>query len=216
VSEIGTNAGRALASNAERGQIWEEFSSESYKDSPPVRISGLVNPLHPSLRLPAIEATGGRGYYRTPSLANVWATAPYLHNNSVGVYNGDPSVAGRLAAYKSGMEMLLWPERRAGLKSIRRTTEKSRFEFEEGSSVCVARNTPIDLIANVRVPPREHIGRDKLVDSVLCGVTGSGAVNGLFLHMDNAPDFVEDHGHTYGAELADADKRALMEYMKTF
>jgi hypothetical protein len=29
---------------------------------------------------------GGRGYYRTPSLISVWATAPYLHNNSVGDY----------------------------------------------------------------------------------------------------------------------------------
>jgi hypothetical protein len=216
VSEIGTNAGRALATNAERGQIWEEFSSESYKNSSPVKVSGLVNPLHPSLQLPPIEATGGRGYYRTPSLINIWATAPYLHNNSVGLYNSDPSVAGRLAAYKSGMEMLLWPEWRPGLKSIRRTTEKSRFEFEEGASVCVARNTPVDLIANAHVSPREHLRRDKFFDDVLCRITGSGAVNGLFLHMDNAPDFVQDRGHIYGAELADADKRALMEYMKTF
>ena len=52
VSEIGTNAERALATNAERGQIWEEFSSESYKTSPAVRVMGLVNPLHPLLRLP--------------------------------------------------------------------------------------------------------------------------------------------------------------------
>ena len=42
-SEIGTNAGRALATNAERGQIWEEFSSESYKNAPPVKVSGLVD-----------------------------------------------------------------------------------------------------------------------------------------------------------------------------
>jgi hypothetical protein len=216
VSEIGTNAERALATNAERGQIWEEFSSESYKTSPPVRITGLVDPLHPLLRLPALESTGGRGYYRTPSLINVWATAPFLHNNSVGLYNGDPSVAGRLAAYESAMSMLLWPERRPGLGSIRRTTERSRFEFEEGGSFCVAKNTPVDLIANIHVAPREHFGRDKLLDNLLCQITGSGAINALFLLMDNAPDFVEDRGHTYGAGLADADKRALIEYMKTF
>jgi hypothetical protein len=221
VSEIGTNAERALASNAERGQIWEQFSSESYKDAPPVRVSGLVDPLHPLLRLPPVEATGGRGYYRTPSLVNIWATAPFLHNNSVGPYNGDPSVAGRLAAYRSAMELLLWPERRLGLKSIKRTTQQSRFEFEEGSTLCVARNTPIDLIANVHISPKDgtpksHFQRDKLLDNVLCGITGSGAVNGFFLLMDNAPDFVEDRGHTYGSGLADADKRALIEYMKTF
>jgi len=216
VSEIGTNAERALATNAERGNLWEEFSSETYKNSPPVRVGGLVNPRLPLLPLPTKRATGGTGYYRTPTLANVWATAPFLHNNAVGLYNGDPSVAGRLAVYESGMEMLLWPERRPGLKSIRRTTEKSRFEFDEGSSVCVARNTPIDLITNVHVAPREHSGRNKLLDNVLCGITGSGMVNGLFLLMDNAPDFVQDRGHTFGATLPDADKRALIEYMKTF
>jgi mono/diheme cytochrome c family protein len=216
VSEIGTNAERALASNAERGQIWEEFSSETYKDAPPVRVSGLIDPLNLLLPLPAVEATSGRGYYRTPSLANVWATAPFLHNNSVGLYNGDPSVEGRLAAYESGMEQLLWPDHRAGLKSIQRTTVRSRFEFEEGSSFCVARNTPIDLITNIRVAPREHFGRDKLMDNILCRITDSGAVNPLFLLMDNAPDFVQDRGHTYGAGLAEDDKRALIEYMKTF
>ncbi len=216
VSEIGTNAERALATNAERGQIWEEFSSQSYKSAPAVRVTRLTDPLHPLLRLPPVEATGGRGYYRTPSLVNIWATAPFLHNNSVGLYNGDPSVAGRLAAYENAMTLLLWPERRAGLGSIRRTTEKSRFEFGDGSSLCVARNTPIDLIVNVRVAPREHFGRDKLLDNLMCRITGSGAVNALFLPMDNAPDFVQDRGHNYGAGLTDADKHALMEYMKLF
>jgi hypothetical protein len=216
VSEIGTNAERALATNAEGGGIWEEFSSESYKTSPSVRVTGLVNPLHPLLRLPSLEATGGRGYYRAPSLVNIWATAPFLHNNSVGLYNSDPSVAGRLAAYESAMEMLLWPERRPGLMSISRTTEKSRLEFEGGSGVCVAKNTPIDLIANIQVAPREHFGQIKFLDNLLCQITGSGAMNALFLLADNAPDFVQDRGHDYGARLGDADKRALIDFMKMF
>lgn len=50
----------------------------------------------------------------------------------------------------------------------------------------------------------------------MCRITGSGAVNAFFLPMDAAPDFVQDRGHTYGAGLADADKRALIEYMKVF
>ena len=94
--------------------------------------------------------------------------------------------------------------------------EKSRFKLEDGVSVCVARNTPIDLITNIEVAPRGHSNRNALLDSVLCGITGSGAVNGLFLFMDTVPDFVQDRGHTFGATLADADKRALIEYMKTF
>ena len=216
VSEIGTNAERALATNAQRGQIWEEFSSETYKDAPAVRVTRLVDPLHPALRLLPVKASGGRGYYRTPSLANVWATAPFLHNNALGLYNADSSVEGRLAAYESAMELLLWPEKRPGLKSIRRTTEKSRFEFENGNNLCVARNTPTDLIANVHVSPRENFGRIKLPDKLTCQISGSGAMNPLFLLMDNAPDFVEDRGHTFGATLPDADKRALIEYMKLF
>jgi hypothetical protein len=216
VSEIGTNAERALASNAESGHIWQEFSSESYKTSAAVRVQRLANPVLPLLPVPAVKATGGRGYYRTPSLVSAWATAPFLHNNSVGMYNGDPSVAGRVAAYESAMTMLLWPERRLGLNSIARTSQKSRFEFEDGGGVCIAKGTPIDLIANVNVSPKEHAGRNKLQDKVLCGITGSGALNGAILLFDNAPDFVEDRGHTYGAALSDADKRALIEYVKTF
>jgi hypothetical protein len=30
------------------------------------------------------------------------------------------------------------------------------------------------------------------------------------------PDLVLDHGHTFGASLSDAEKRALIEYVKTF
>ena len=36
---------------------------------------------------------GGRGYLRTASLVSIWATAPFLHNNSLGTFSGDPSVA---------------------------------------------------------------------------------------------------------------------------
>ena len=32
---------------------------------------------------------------------------PTLHNNSVGIYNADPSLAGRMAAYEDGMTKLL-------------------------------------------------------------------------------------------------------------
>jgi len=217
VAEIGTNAERALATNAERGQIWEEFSSETYKNSPAVRLTRLPDPLWARLLRPSVIASGGAGYYRTPSLVGVWATAPFLHNNAIGLYNGDPSVAGRLAAYESAMEQLLWPERRAGRSSIRRTTQRSQLVLDDGRSLCIRRNTPIDLITNIRVAPRQpSTSRSKLLDRMLCQITGSGALNPLFLHMDNAPDFIQDRGHTYGAEVTDEDKRALMEYVKTF
>jgi hypothetical protein len=51
---------------------------------------------------------------------------------------------------------------------------------------------------------------------LFCHLTGTGGLNELFLLTDNAPDFVQDRGHTYGAALPDEDKRALIEYLKTF
>jgi cytochrome c5 len=216
VSEIGTNIERAMASNATEGHIWQEFSSDTYKQQPAVHITGLVNPLHPSLTLLPVEATGGRGYYRTPTLATLWATAPFLHNNSVGLFNADPSIAGRLAAYQDAMEKMLWPERRPGVKTIRRTSVASTFTYQEGGTVCIAKGTPIDLMTNVDLVTPEKFRKDNEWSRLLCHLTGTGALNESFLLVDNAPDFVQDRGHTYGAKLPEADKRALMEYMKTF
>jgi len=216
VSELSTNSERAMASNATEGHIWQDFSSDTYKKLPDVHVSGLVNPLHTSLHLLPFEATGGRGYYRTPTLANIWATAPFLHNNSVGLFNNDPSIAGRMAAYQDAMEKLLWPERRPGLKTIRRTTQASTFQYEEGGSVCIARNTPIDLLTNVDLVTPEKFRKDNFLTRLFCHLTGTGGLNGLFLLTDNAPDFVQDRGHTYGATLSNEDKQALIEYLKTF
>ena len=33
--------------------------------------------------------------------------------------------------------------------------------------------------------------------------------------VNKCPDFIEDRGHYFGTELADADKNALIEYLKT-
>ncbi|HEY1986139.1 MAG TPA: hypothetical protein VGG85_12050 [Terracidiphilus sp.] len=216
VSEIGTNIERAMASNATEGHIWQNFSSDTYKKLPDVHISGLVNPLHTGLDLLPVNATGGRGYYRTPTLANIWATAPFFHNNSLGVLANDPSVEGRLTAYQDAMEKLLWPQRRPGLKTIRKTTQASTFTYEEGGTVCIARNSPIDLIANVDLVTPENFRKDNFFTRLMCRIIGTGHLNGLFLLVDNAPDFVQDRGHTFGSNLPDDDKRALIEYMKTF
>lgn len=216
VSEIGTNIERAMASNAAKGHIWQEFSSSTYKELPPVHITGLVNPLHPSLTLAPVEAKGGRGYYRTATLDNIWATAPFFHNNSLGILNNDPSVAGRLAAYQDAMDKLLWPSHRVGLATIRRTTQASTYRYPDGGTVCIAKNTPVDVITNVDVVAPEYFRRDNFITRIFCHITGTGKLNGLFLLQDNAPDFVQDHGHTFGSEMSDEDKRALIEYMKFF
>jgi len=71
VTEIGTDRCRALHSNHLRGHVWEQFADEDYFARKTV--SGILEP-----------HDGGRGYYRNISLLNLWAHAPFLHNNSVG------------------------------------------------------------------------------------------------------------------------------------
>ena len=69
-----------------------------------IRFTGAPKPY----KMPA----GGRGYTRPPSLVSVWSSAPYLLNNSVGPFNGDPSVDGRMKSFQASIEQMLWPEKR--------------------------------------------------------------------------------------------------------
>ena len=77
VTLLQTNACSPLATNAIRGNIWDNFSSQSYKELPSV---GTVTVHHPitgeprQYRMPA----DGRGYTRPPTLVSLWSTAPYL------------------------------------------------------------------------------------------------------------------------------------------
>ena len=119
VSLVGTNPGRATATNGLAGEVWDNFSSDDYKKLPAVGALRFFNPFSGA----APDAYGnndaypekgdGRGYYRPASLISLWATAPYLHNNALGLYSHDPSVEGRLKAYQDGIEKLLWKNKRA-------------------------------------------------------------------------------------------------------
>lgn len=71
VSEVGTDRCRALHSNHMQGHVWEQFANADYHARKPV--AGILEP-----------HDGGRGYYRNISLLNLWAHAPFLHNNAVG------------------------------------------------------------------------------------------------------------------------------------
>lgn len=108
VTVIKTQASRALASNGLKGHIWEDFCSDGYKNLPAVGNITWWNPFTQKEE-PFTAPGGGRGYYRPPSLIGLWATAPFLHNNSVGLFNNDPSVKGRLAAFEEGIRRLLAP-----------------------------------------------------------------------------------------------------------
>jgi hypothetical protein len=106
-----TNQCSPLATNALRGNIWDNFSSESYKKLGSIGQSSYQDPFTGQTLVYPMPG-GGRGFTRPPSLIALWSTAPFLLNNSVGPFNGDPSVAGRMAAFDAAIAQMLWPERR--------------------------------------------------------------------------------------------------------
>ena len=218
VSEIGTNFARAAGSNAIAGHIWDNFSSATYKELPAVgEIRGLYNPLDRSHPIDFKIDGGGRGYYRTPTLVSIWASAPYFHNNSLGVFTKDPSVSGRMAAFNDGIEKLLWPEKRLGAQSVMLTTTASTITRRDGSALEVPAGMPVKLIASVDPNQLLNLGPGgNWLTRLLGRMFGGRIVWQALLERSLAPDFVEDRGHTYGADLADSDKWALVEFLKTF
>jgi cytochrome c5 len=251
VNELGTNAQRAEGSNAQAGSTWGQMSSQTYKDirAPRVELvdhdsAGKPIPLYnPLTGQHDIHWTGPSGFYRTPTLVNIWATAPYLHNNSVGIYNGDPSVQGRLAAYSDGMEKLLWPDRRLGVRSIKVTTEETSLpemfpglqKYLKGFGdldlklLMLPKGTPINLVMNIN-PKSAPALFEAYIHGVLDGAprtqfksfvdrrrdAGMKALTQKLLEESTCPDFIEDRGHTYGSDLSDEDKKALIAYLKYF
>jgi hypothetical protein len=95
------------------GNIWDNYSSESYKQLPSVGTITWYDPYTGQphqYRMPA----GGRGYTRPASLIALWSTAPYLLNNSVGgPFDASPSVDARMRLFQESIHEMLWPETRA-------------------------------------------------------------------------------------------------------
>src|SRR6202790_936030 len=141
VTLLRTNACSPLATNAIRGNIWDNFSSSTYKDLPSVGKVTVQDPFTAE-RWQYTMPGGGRGFTRVPSLVGVWSTAPFLLNNRLGPYSGDPSVEGRMKVFNASIEQLLWPEKRDHDDSfdgfIVRTTERSNLNIPK-------RSIPVEL-----------------------------------------------------------------------
>jgi hypothetical protein len=113
VTLLQTNACSPLATNALARNIWDNFSSQSYKTLPSVGTITVHDPFTGKpwqYKMPA----GGRGYTRPPSLISLWSTAPFLLNNTVGrdAYEQDPSVDSRMRVFQASIEQMLWPDKR--------------------------------------------------------------------------------------------------------
>ncbi len=141
ITLVESNACSTLATNAIRDNIWNDFSSSSYKALPSV---GEILVHHPVTGQPYRYAmpAGGLGYIRVPSLVSLWSQAPFLLNNTVGdfcwkapqarayahahgesyetdayyrgEYTCDGTTKDRMKAFYDGIEKLLWPEKREG------------------------------------------------------------------------------------------------------
>ena len=244
LTKIETNSARAFATNAKVTHVWDNFSSLTYKELSPVDELEFFNPFdetHP-IKFKPREKNVAPGYYRTASLVSVWSSAPLLHNNMLGKFNGDPSVAGRMDAFNDAIEKLLWPEKRLNKDSIWRTQNDCslhlRKEFVPRTLRGLAdrdgyikvgmipKGTPINLVANLE-PDFRHLDvflkiANKLIKIKTTDVSRDEAADEFnqlipdLLATNKCPDFVEDKGHYFGTDLADTDKRALIEYLKTF
>jgi hypothetical protein len=134
-----TNACSPLATNALADNIWDNFSSQSYKELPAVGDIKYRDPFdgtEHTYKMPA----GGRGYTRPASLVSLWSTAPYLLNNTVGQFSEDPSVAGRMKNFDNAIHQMLWPKDRRsdpalgsqGVGWIIRTNDQSWIKLPRG------------------------------------------------------------------------------------
>lgn len=268
VTQIGTNSTRAAATNATRNHIWDNFSSETYKNLPPIGTFEVDNPYAPAgksqVSIPLPGEPAGPGYYRPPSLISIWSSAPFLHNNTVGIdpmkaTPGDVSVAARMKAFQDGIEKMLWIKDRG--KLVWKTTSRSYInlplaylpkEIQEGIRRASARHpdlidaktqtlkigpipkgTPINLLANTNLDPGLslavkrialykalvdtliEIKANKLSDTAAEQLMAKNVVP-KFLAVNKCPDFYMDKGHEFGRSLPMADKRALIELLKTF
>ena len=272
VTLLDTNACRPLATNALKGKIWDNFSSQSYKDLPSVGEITVYNPYtgEPSqYTMPG----GGRGYTRVPSLVSIWSTAPFLLNNSVGTFYGSGSVDDRMASFNDSIEKLLWPEKRDGNLEIVTdsgkklhaqvdvTTTRSYLiisrgflpDFlqvlvdplhrwfpwligEKGVKIGPIRGgMPVNLLANIDMDKKDQVAWlllkiAKDLSALPEGASDEEARKALadlippLLEVSKCPDFVVNSGHYFGTDyavkgragLSVEDKRALIEFMKTF
>jgi cytochrome c5 len=245
VTKIETNSARAFASNAKAGHIWANFSSLTYKELSPVDELEFFNPFdetHP-IKFKPKDKNVGPGYYRTASLVSLWSSAPFLHNNALGKYNGDPSVAGRMDAFNYAVENLLWPERRLARAAIRRTLNECSLHLriesvpkplrtlaDSNGYIVIGplpKGVPINLIANLEPDSRQLVVLPTKITKALVQIRVMNLSSELataeliksvpeLLSANKCPDFIEDKGHYFGTDLPDNDKRALIEYLKTF
>jgi hypothetical protein len=153
--------------------------------------------------------------------------------------------AGRMRAFNDAVEQLLWPEKRTPNLMYRTDREswlkisaallpkliRAGLEHKEKDELRIGpipKGTPINLLANINMEsdPKDLVRLIKHLSASLLRIKKenlneqqaaellSQLVPDL-LKVSKCPDFILNRGHTYGSELPDEDKRALIEFLKT-
>jgi hypothetical protein len=238
VTLLQTSACSPLATNALGGNIWDNFSSQSYKDLPSV---GQITYYHPYSGEPRTYAmpAGGRGYTRPPSLVSLWSTAPFLQNNTMGRFEESPSVEARMRSFDDSIHKMLWPDDRdkdslLGAKIpgiIDRVGDRAPAGHgDQPVYLKVSRGYLPDFVVATLSAKRELFPSLFTDDGVRIGPIPKGTPIGLLSNLMLIPDNVADlpaHGVKVGALLlkllprleklgpnaTDADARAIFADM---
>lgn len=203
--EIGTNMCRAMHDNHNEGHIWEEFSSETYKQrKSPGKVDVVSNrmvPLVGGIKVGEKEVTGGPGYYRNISLLSAWATAPFLHNNAIGempvLADGTPdvSIKGRIKAFEDAFAELMMSD------DPKVTPSRPQKISKTDTKLWVAPRE--DMQGPIKLPVAEG--------TPYAHFASSNPHEPLTMKCD---DLVENKGHQFGISLTAEQKLALREFLK--
>lgn len=241
-SKVDSHRCRALHSNHNKGHIWEQFASETFHaTAAPSGVPELVGKeaggpgfyrnislLSVWAHAPFMHNNALGPEFCTPNNKQEWACV-----------DRDPSVEARIARYEASMRDMLYPEER--IPKITRTTENigltlkfplTQIQVPTPITLNLPKGTPVALLGSLDLPrfANDQINglKDKLEGKNVIEATKilTEHVKGLLATNEklienlsqytNCQDLVENKGHTFGAELSDAEKTALIQYMKNF
>ena len=241
-SLVDSNRCRSLHDNHNKGHIWEQFASDTFHSQPtPSGIPELVGKegggrgYYRNISLLSVWA-------HAPFMHNNGIGPEQCSPNNKQDFPcvpADPSVEGRLARYEASMKELLYPENRTekisktsadvGLELVFPFTNKKiplpvQLMIPKGTPVGLLGSLNIKALVNdqLREAQSEIAGKSpkeaaKILSTRLTTLIGTKEkLFDTLTRYSNCTDLVENKGHTFGADLSDHDKTALIQYMKNF
>jgi hypothetical protein len=199
VTLLETNACSPLATNAIAGNIWDNFSSQSYKELPSVGTITVYEPFTGQPR-PHKMPAGGVGYTRPASLVSVWSTAPLLLDNSVGKFEPSPAVDARMRSFQDSIEKLLWPERREKDAVLGDKIPGVIDRTKARSYVRVSGGYLPDVLRPLLPPLHRYVPWLFGEGGVEIGPIPAGIPLGLLANLEIVPDHMDAAGRTRHAK----------------